>query len=203
MPKRLITSSLEQAEHAAPAVNAAALIYSARVWNTFDQAEAVRVLERGIALVERLPSNDRTALLFSAVTVAAVVSPPHAIRLLPEWTGPPFGSPLQQAMLNMLSHGRIADVVDYLEHPVPGQPYPFLVVGEAIGRCGDEDTRRRVLRRAIDARREEERGEREVRRLQGLAVPVVVFPVWTLLPDREAAAVVREIVGWILPHRIA
>ena len=132
MPRQLITSSLEQAERAAPPVMAAALVYSARVLAVFDPDQAVRVLERGISVAQQLPSGEREALLFSAVTLAAIVSPAHALRLLPEWAGVPFGSPLPQAMANMLSHGRVADVAEYLQHPMPDQEYPFHAVGEAI-----------------------------------------------------------------------
>src|SRR6185436_17843291 len=125
MPKALIASSLEQAERAAPAVKAAALIYCARVVNTFDHDEAVRLLERSIAVAEALPADDRLAILSSVVTIAAVVSPPHAMRLLSNWPPGAMGTPLLQAISNMQMHGRVEDVIEYLDHPADGQPYPF------------------------------------------------------------------------------
>ncbi|HWW86092.1 MAG TPA: hypothetical protein VNZ26_20995 [Vicinamibacterales bacterium] len=56
-----------QADQAGPPVKAAALLHIARVLTTIDQAEAERVLERGLALLSTLPEYERDILMTEAV----------------------------------------------------------------------------------------------------------------------------------------
>ena len=63
MSRDLLDDALVQAERAEPAVRAAALLRIARVLNTFDQAEALALLDRGIAEAEALAEPDRGVIL--------------------------------------------------------------------------------------------------------------------------------------------
>lgn len=63
MPQDILSAATEQAEQSDPPVKAAALLCAARVLTAFDQAEAARVLERGIALATALSELDRSTIL--------------------------------------------------------------------------------------------------------------------------------------------
>jgi hypothetical protein len=72
MPQDILSAATEQAEQSDPPVKAAALLCAARVLTAFDQAEAARVLERGIALATALSELDRSTILKGAVSFAAM-----------------------------------------------------------------------------------------------------------------------------------
>jgi hypothetical protein len=82
MPQDILSAATEQAEQSDPPVKAAALLCAARVLTAFDQAEAARVLERGIALATALSELDRSTILKGAPYLSLQwVSPQRALRL--------------------------------------------------------------------------------------------------------------------------
>lgn len=72
MPQDILSAAREHAEQSDPPVKAAALLRTARVLTTFNQAEAERVLEREIALAAELPESDRSTILKGVVSFAAM-----------------------------------------------------------------------------------------------------------------------------------
>jgi hypothetical protein len=68
MPQDILSAAREHAEQSDPPVKAAALLRTARVLTTFDQAEEERVLERGIALAAELPESGRSTILKGVVS---------------------------------------------------------------------------------------------------------------------------------------
>jgi hypothetical protein len=153
MPRQLLAAALEQAERSDPVVRAAALLHIARVLNAFDHAEAERVLEQGITLAEALPEPDREVVLGQAVSLAATVSPDRAIRLAPTVRNEMPGGPMRKALFDMLSHGHVAEAIQYLSNPATIGDYPFDAARQAMGRSNDEATRLGILRAAIAAAR--------------------------------------------------
>src|SRR6185436_18008545 len=138
MPQQLLPEALEQAERSEPVVRAAALLHIARVLNAFDHAEAARVLERGIALAEELPEPDRAVILGEAVSLAATVSPDRAVQLAPAGSHEmlPRG-PMTKALFDMLSHGHVAEAVQYLTDQASMEDYPFDAALQTMGRTKD------------------------------------------------------------------
>jgi uncharacterized protein (TIGR03435 family) len=200
MPRQLLSDALEQAERSEPIVRAAALLHIARVLNAFDHAEAERALDLGIALAGDLAEPDREVILGEAVSLAATVSPDRAIRLAASVrdTGSPRG-PMSKALFDMISYGHVAEAVQYLTDPVPGEDYPFDAALQAIGRSQDDETRLRILRSAIGAMRRQIASGPSARLFHGPNQFSRLFTRrWRLLPADEATEVVRDLVREIL-----
>ncbi len=200
MPQQLLLAALQEAERSEPAIKAAALLHIARVLNRFDHTEAQRVLEQGIALAKELPEPaDREVLLAQAVSLAATVSPEHALRLAPSVAYDVPGGHMNKALFDMLSHGNLAEAVQYLSEPDTAEEYPFDAALEAIGRSEDDVTRLRILRSAIAAMRRATESDRAAGIFQGRARISQLFTQWwRLLPAEEATEIVRDLARWIL-----
>src|SRR2546426_10907116 len=140
MPRELLAMSLREAEHSEPAVRGAALLHIARVLNAFDHAEAERVMERGLALVDDLPEPDREVVLAQAVSLVGTVSPKRALQLARSVSYDVPGSVMQKALSDMMSHGHVEEAVEYLSAPDVNGEYPFDVAYQAIGRSKDDAT---------------------------------------------------------------
>ena len=193
----LLSASLDEAETSNPTVRAAALFHIARVLNAFDHAEAERVVERALTLASDLPEPEREVVLAQAVPLVATVSPKRALQLAPSVSYDMPGGVVQQALFDMMSHGHVAEAIEYLSFPNLSGEYPFDAALQAIGRSNDDATRLRILRSALAAmQRQMEIGSigpafREI--------STRIFSRWYgLLPPDEAAAVVRDLVRWIL-----
>src|SRR5580658_6249912 len=91
MLEQLLSEARSQTERSDPPVKAAALLHLSRVWTAFDQAEAERLLETGVALAFEIPQPAGDALRSQAVTLAAAVSPQRALGLMPLLAGPSPG----------------------------------------------------------------------------------------------------------------
>jgi len=81
MSQQLLLTACEQAERSEPAVRAAALMHIARVMARSDQAAAEQLLEQGIALAEKIQTDQPSLLLGNAICLAAAVSARHALPL--------------------------------------------------------------------------------------------------------------------------
>jgi uncharacterized protein (TIGR03435 family) len=198
MPQELLSASLQEAEHSEPAVRAAALLHIARVMSAFDHAQAEGVVERALALASDLPEPDREVLLAQAVSLVATVSPKRALELAPSVSADDMpGSVMQKALFDMMSHGHVAEAIDYLSAPNVNGEYPFDAALQAMGRSNDDAVRLRILRGALAAMRLQMRAVGIARFLRGMSTQI--FNRWYgLLPPDEAAAVVRDLVHWIL-----
>ena len=200
MAQQLLSGALEQAERSEPVVRAAALLHIARVLNVFDHAEAERVLERGLALAAELTETDREVILDQAVSLAATVSPDRAIRLAPSVRDDMPGGTMSKALFDMISHGHLAEAVQYLSDPVSVEDYPFDAAVQAIGSSKDDETRLRILRSAIGAmRRQIASGQGTTLFQRGPGRFSRMVTRWLrLLPATEATEVVRDLVRGIL-----
>ena len=198
MPRELLSASLQEAEHSEPPVRAAALLHIARVVNVFDHGEAERVVERALAPANDLPEPDREVVLAQAVSLVATVSPKRALELAPSVAADDMpGSVMQKALFDMMSHGHVAEAVDYLSAPNVSGDYPFDAALQAIGRSKDDGMRLRILRGALAAMRFQIQTVGIAHFFRGMSTQI--FNRWYgLLPAEEAAAVVRDLVHWIL-----
>ena len=193
MLEKILSEVRGQVEQSDPPVRAAALLHLARVLTAFDQAEAENVLERGIALTLEIPKPANDALISQAVTLAAAVSPPRALRLMPlvadRWR---WCAGMESMIFSMLRHGHMADAISYLSEPPPREHYPFGAATEAMGRSrNNAETRRNILRAEIRARLGESGSS-----AQGFDT---LFSIWfRILPAEEAAAAVRKIARRII-----
>ena len=197
MARELLSASLQEAELSEPAVRAAALLHIARVVNVFDHADAERVVERALALATALPEPDREVVLAQAVSLVATVSPKRALQMAPSISYDMPGGVMQKALFDMMSHGHVAEAVDYLSAPTVSGEYPFDAALQAIGRSSDDAMRLRILRGALAAIRRQIQTAGIPRFFRGMSTQI--FNRWYgLLPSDEAAAVVRDLVHWIL-----
>ena len=90
------------AEQSDPSVEAAALLRIARVVAKVDQAEAERLLDRGLALLAELPEEERAAIAPQATCLAACVAPDRAFALHAT-TSDPFEN--DKFLYDMVRHG--------------------------------------------------------------------------------------------------
>jgi len=190
MLEQLLSEARNQTERSDPPVKAAALLHLARVWTAFDQVEAERLLETGITLAFEIPPAS-DALRSVSITLAAAVSPQHALRLMPLLAGPSPGR-AATIIFNMLRHGHLADAVSYLSDPPSREQYPYTAATEAIRRSrNDEESQRSILRGAIRARLGESGSSAH-------GFDMLFALGWSLLPAEEAKAAVRNIVQRIV-----
>jgi hypothetical protein len=188
MLQDILSAAREQAEQSDAPVKAAALLRIARVLTAFDQAEADRVLEGGIALATELPEPDRSTIINCAVSLAATVSPQRALRLASSIGGLTFGG-IDGLIFAMLNHGHVAEAISYLCEPMPGEDYPFGAAGNAISLSREEEMRRKILRAAIAAWL----GNSESP-YAGTQFLRLFNHRWRVLPEGEATEAVRKIV---------
>lgn len=197
MSRELLSAALEQAERAEPDVRAAALFHIARVMNAFDHAEAEREIDEALALTAALPEPDREVLMAQAVPLIATVLPARALALAPTITYNTPRTVLEKALSDMISHGHVAEAIDYLSDPDVAAEYPFDVAQQVIGRATDDEVRLRLLRSAMAAlRRQLQLGDGRSF-FHGRATSIVNTGC-RLLPADEAAAIVRDVAHWIL-----
>lgn len=198
MPLQLLRAAREQAERSEPAVRAAALLHIARALLPFDQVEAVRELETGIAYAQEIPNEARSAILGEAAYLAAAVSPEHALPLYAAFgqRDDPWGISVIRLVNTMATHGHAAEAIAYLNDPLPGDRFPLSMVNNIAAECSDDATRLDLLRSALRAWRDPTRAN-----LGGFGSEAFVgffARCWTLLPREEALRTVREIAEWIL-----
>ena len=192
MVEELLAAVPNQLEQSDPPVKAAALLHLARVLAKSDPDAAQRTLERGIDLATDIPEPEGPCLLSQAVYLAAAVSPPHAVRLMPVVSGR-YHRNTEGAIFNMLSHGHLAAAVSYLTDPPAHEPYPFHAAQQAFGYSRDDDeTRQKIVRGAVQAWRAESPTS------PSHAFEDLFVHCWKILPVAEAIGVVREIVRRIL-----
>ncbi len=150
MPQQLLLAACEQAERSETAVRAAALMHIARVLARSDQTAAEQLLERGIALAKEIDGDAASLLLRNAISLAAAVSPKHALPLYAEYRRmDPFGGPVVSLVNVMAGHGHIGDAIAYLNDPLPGDRFPLHFVNNLERECTDDETRRKLLELAI------------------------------------------------------
>ncbi|MBZ5582219.1 MAG: hypothetical protein LAQ30_08455 [Acidobacteriia bacterium] len=192
MPRKLLLDALARAEGAEPEIRAAALLHGARVLAEFDQQEAERILEEGLALTAGLPERQQGSVMESAVRLAAAVAPQRAVALLESVPRHRHRLYLSSEIVRvMIEHGRVEAAVAYLMADLPEGDYPYLVVVSALQRCAEGETRLRVLRGAI----------RAWRRAPDAGFLRLFSQYWTLLPEEEARGLLRAIVEVTLRER--
>lgn len=197
MSQELLIAAIEQAERSEPAVRAAALLHAARVLATWDQAAAEHMLEKGIALAQELPDNARTAILGNAVSLAAAVSPKHALPLYATFRRKdPFGGAVVGLVNAMAQHGHIGDAITYLNDPLPGDRFPLHFVTNLAGECRDDETRLKLLQAAIRSWREHPPDAAGHEPFAGPSFVGFFARSGHLLPREEASQVLTEIVEW-------
>jgi uncharacterized protein (TIGR03435 family) len=192
----LLRDARDQADRSPPPIKSAALVHIARVLTAVDRAEAERVLDEGLGLAAALAPDERDILMGEGAVLAATVSPRRAFTLLPSIAAD-RDSVVTQALCRMVDHGYAAEAAEYLSAPAPAASFPFSIVLHAIGRSSDDEVKRRVLRRAIDAMRAMRAGGRTSPFGWRDFISVFTF-FWRLLPPEEARGVVRDIVDRIL-----
>jgi hypothetical protein len=198
MPEDLLSAALEQAEGTDAAVKSAALLHAARVVACTDQAAAVRMLDRGIALAQELPERARTLILGNAICLAAAVSPKRALELYAAHRRPgPFDHAIMALVNVMATHGHIDTAIAYLNDPLPGDRFPFSFLGNLERECRDDATRRKLLEAAIAAweKHHPDPGPGP----DHFAAPAFVgffSRFWQLLPREQASRLLPEILAW-------
>jgi hypothetical protein len=195
----LLSSALEQAEAAAPALKAAALALIARVLSARDRHQASALLERSIAIASALREPVRHILLGEAHTAAIEVSSERALALLDEFVEHPHGQyRVAMTLQRLLERGSDEAVIEYLLRSPPGIPYPYDVAGSAIHAARDRSRRAELLRRALRAAHSEIKAARPDYPYHLSSGLLEVFSDhWQVLPSTEAAATVRDLAAII------
>jgi hypothetical protein len=187
MPRELLAAML-QAEQSEPSVRTAALLRIARVLAKTDQGEAERLLDRGLALLAELPEEERAAIAPQATCLAACVAPDRAFALRAT-TSDPLGN--EKFLFDMVRHGHAAAAVEYLTLWSEDGKFPYGAALDTMSYAKDDDTRRDILRSGLLAWHR--RADSAWHSLHSL-LQLLRFH-WRLLPDDEARAAVRSLVG--------
>jgi hypothetical protein len=148
MIEQLLDAATRQAEASEPPVRAAALLRIARVLTKVDQAEAERVLDRGLALLAELSEDDRAAMAPQAVSLAACVAPDRGIALRATIADALLAD---KFLFDMLRHGHAAAAVEYLAQWSGQGEFPYDAAQEALHYAKDEEARRDILSSALRA----------------------------------------------------
>jgi hypothetical protein len=200
MSQQLLLAACEQAERSETAVRAAALMHIARVLARSDQAAAEQLLEQGIALAREVDGDATSLLLGNAISLAAAVSPKHALPLYAEYRRmDPFGGPVVSLVNVMAGHGHIGDAIGYLNDPLPGDRFPLHFVNNLERECRDDETRRKLLELAIREWRNpvpREAGPEE--QFAGISFTALFGRYWNLLPREVATPILGELAAWVL-----
>lgn len=189
MPQELFAAILK-AEQSEPSVRTAALLRIARVLAKADQGEAERLLDRGLALLAKLPEEERAAIAPQARCLAACVAPDRAFALRAT-TSDPLGN--EKFLFDMVRHGHVAAAVKYLTQWSEDGEFPYAAASETITSAKDDDTRRDILRSGLRAWHR--RSDGAWHSLHSL-LQLLRFH-WRLLPDDEARDAVQSLVGII------
>jgi hypothetical protein len=200
MSQQLLLAACEQAERSETAVRAAALMHIARVLARSDQAAAEQLLEQGIALAKEVDGHAASLLLSNAISLAAAVSPKHALPLYADHRRiDPFGGAVVGLVNVMAEHGHIGDAIAYLSDPLPGDRFPLHFVNNLEPECRDDETRRKLLELAIrEWRNPAPRREGPEEQFAGMSFTALFGGYWNLLPREVATSVLRELVDWTL-----
>jgi hypothetical protein len=200
MSQELLLTACEQAERSETAVRAAALMHIARVMARSDQVAAEQLLERGIALAEKIEGDASSLLLRNAISLAAAVSAKHALPLYAEHSRVDlFGGAVVGLVNVMAQHGHLNDAIAYLRDPLPGDRFPLHFVNNLERECHDDETRRQLLELAIREWRNPAPREAGPEEQFAVASLTALFSLhWNLLRREVAAPVLRELVDWAL-----
>jgi hypothetical protein len=185
-----LAAAIAQSDQAEPSVRAAALLRIARVLTKFNQGDAERRLDQGLALLAGLPDEERTAIMPQAACLAACVAPARAFALHAA-----SSDPLESGkfVLDMARHGHVTAVVEYLKQWPEGRSFPYSAVHGVMGYVKDQDARREILRSAHHAWHSG--SDLEWHSFRGLLLLWRCH--WRLLPADEARDEIRRIVGVI------
>jgi len=196
MPQDILARAQQQAAQSDPAVRAAAFLHIARVLAVFDREDAVRVLDKGLAVAMALTGLDRECILSEAVVLAAAVHPERALRLVDSESSMRFRHHIPERLVQaLLDYGYIEQAASYLIGAVKDSEYPFVAVPNVIQKCNEETMRMNILRSAVHAWREFHHDRPESVTHQFL---VVFSRHWQMLPREEATQLTAEIVSSII-----
>lgn len=189
MPHEL-TLVMRQAEQSAPDDQVPALLRLARVVATADQAEAARLLDRGVALLAALPEREQQAITPQALCLAASVSPARAFALR---AGASIAEETDKFLFDMANHGHLAAAVEFLVNWSEDGEFPHQGAAHVVHAVKGEHEKLQVVRSALRvARRPYGRTWQAVRSL----VHFLRFQ-WRRLPEREAREEIGQVVDMI------
>jgi uncharacterized protein (TIGR03435 family) len=196
MPDELLAEARARAGRAPLAVRGAALLHIARVLTTHDRTEADRTLTDALAAIDTLPEDEREILRGEAAGLAATVSPARAFEIAETLTFE-RASVIEMMLFRMSDHGFRREAAAYLKESGIGTEFPFSAVTPTIGQSDDDEERRAVLRKSIQAMRERnpDPTRRSFRRRQ--FVETFTY-FWPSLPSEEARAAIRDLIDGIL-----
>jgi len=124
------------------------------------------------------------------------ISPARAVEIVRGVTYD-RASVIELMLFRMVDHGFRREAAAYLEESNAGSEFPFSAVTQTIGQSDDEDERRAVLRKSIEAMRAAERDPaRAAFRRRAFVQAFTHF--WRALPAEEARAAIRDVVQGIL-----
>jgi hypothetical protein len=189
-----LLEAIHQSEQSEPSVRAAALLRIARVLTKFDQAEAERLLDRGLALLAALPDDTRTAIAPQATCLAACVAPDRAFALYATTSEDCVDN--GKFLVDMARHGHVSAAVAYLTQWSGERRFPYSTAHSVMGYAKDEDRRREILRSALRAWPHQ--GDLGWHSLH--SVVQLFRSHWRLLPPDEASDELIRLVRVIREH---
>jgi uncharacterized protein (TIGR03435 family) len=199
MPQTALTDALEEALRAKPEIRAAALVRIARVWNTTDHDEALRLFERGMAEVRLCAPDSRDYLLQNAAPIGVTITPEAADALATEASNAPSGRYVpMKLVLAMLTHGRDRQATEYLSRLETREDYPFEAAEQASGTTNDAAIRIAVVRGALNAMRHRMADPQTSVYFQPSRFIALFVRHWRLLSEDEARDFVRAFVRWLV-----
>ena len=192
MTEDLLDAAMRRAEVSDPAVRAVALLRIARVLTARNQADAEALLDRGLAQVAKLSDEDSAAITPQAICIAACVAPKRGLAL---HAAAPDSLPTEKFLFDMVRHGQVAAAVEYLTRWSDPREFPYHAAHDTIGHTKDEESRRDILRSALQAWHSAPTTWRSI-----ASVLDLFHYHWHLLPEDEARREIRDLVRVIRQH---
>jgi hypothetical protein len=185
----VLTSAIEQAEHAKAPVRAAAILRISCVETATNPSAARNTFDRGVDAVRRLPGIEGAFLLEQAALIAAAVAPDllnGTSKLVPPHL---FGHTLIEVMLD---HGHLEQAAAHLMDSQDTPEFPFGMVQVVMWRLSEKSLKLSLLRRAVEAWRHSPPYDSMSPNDDGF---IHLFQrEWNLLPETEARTLARDIV---------
>lgn len=174
-----LLEALSHAERSEPSVKATALLRIARVLTKTDQAEAERLLDRGLAMLAELPKKERSAITPQATCLAACIAPNRAFAL---HAASDDDSGSGKFLVDMVRHGHVRAAVEYLTQWSEDREFPYQAASSVMSDAKDDDARCSILRSGLRAWRRS--GDRSWHSVHSLLHMWRYH--WRLLPAAEA-----------------
>jgi hypothetical protein len=200
MPGReLLDDALVQSRNSLPLISATTRLHIARVLTAFDQAEARDVFLRAIDDLNQMPlSLHEAEAIWHEAHLLAAATDPLLLGNLPPLSSQRNLQIRSQLVQVMISHGHIQAALDYTTTIEPDERFPHQVMSMVLNNCPNEETKRSLLRRSIEAWQNSLPSSGKSNPTIRLWFLHAFARNWTLLPAAEVLSITYRLVEVVL-----